>query len=84
MNLNHCDVSEGPPCRHMENFLQSTADGSANRLTLWYAMAHAARCGRCGRFLTRLREMRSKIAESRETMPEEAQERLAARLRNLN
>ncbi|CAN5385421.1 hypothetical protein BH11ARM2_BH11ARM2_03800 [soil metagenome] len=84
MNLNHCDVSEGPPCRHMENFLQSTADGSANRLTRWYAMAHAARCGRCGRFLARLREMRSKIAESRETMPEEAQERLAARLRNLN
>lgn len=47
--------SEGPPCSHMENLLHQAADDSARGWRRWYALSHAARCGRCGRFLTRLR-----------------------------
>jgi hypothetical protein len=47
---------EGPPCSHMEGLLNQAADGSSRGLKLWYAVSHAARCSRCGTYLTRLRE----------------------------
>jgi len=53
----HKHDEEGPPCRHMEGLLQKTAEGSARGLGRWYAVFHAARCPRCGRFLRSLRDM---------------------------
>lgn len=68
---------EGPPCRHMEKMLHETADGTANPWRRWYALAHAARCPRCGRFLDRLRETLARLREAtQKPMPEDAAERL--------
>ncbi len=49
------DSRNTEPCRHMENFLQHEADGTASGLAKWYAVAHAARCAPCGSFLKTLR-----------------------------
>ncbi|AIE84888.1 hypothetical protein [Fimbriimonas ginsengisoli] len=62
----------------MEGFLQRAADGSAKGITRWYAVSHAAQCGRCGRFLDRLTETIDQLRESKEGVPDpEVTERLA-------
>lgn len=38
----------------MESLLQEVAEGSARGIRRWYAVAHAARCQRCGTFLQRM------------------------------
>jgi len=54
----HKDTGDSlEPCKHMEGMLNRTADGTAPRLMRWYAEAHAARCGRCGRFLGNVRAL---------------------------
>lgn len=73
----HDHDAEGPPCRHMEGHLQRTADGTAGRFTRMYALAHAARCGRCGRFLHRLEETISRLRAAKQDPPEDALARLA-------
>ena len=55
MRLHHDHDAEGPPCGFMEGALQRVADGTANPLVRLYALSHAARCGRCDRFLDRMR-----------------------------
>ena len=68
----HKHDEEGPPCRHMENLLQETADGKSRGLKKWYAESHASRCPRCGRFLRSLREMVSRLRGVKPTFDEEA------------
>lgn len=75
MRLDHRDEI-GEPCRAMEPLLQRTADGSANWLVRAYALAHAARCGRCGRFLANLQTTLGHLRTSRETVPPEVASRL--------
>src|ERR1700722_20112900 len=36
--------TDGAPCSHMEGLLNCAADGRGNRLSRWYALAHAAKC----------------------------------------
>lgn len=59
------DPSNTEPCRHMENFLQHEADGTARGLAKWYAVAHAARCTPCGSFLKALRRNIGLLREAR-------------------
>ncbi len=78
MKLTHNHSDEGPPCRHMEGLLHQAADGSAKGVSRWYAFSHAARCGRCGRFLDRLTETIKQLRKAREEEPTpEALSRLA-------
>jgi hypothetical protein len=75
--MKHDEV--GPPCRHMESLLQEAADGSAKGWRRWYAVAHAARCTRCGTFLGRMQAMVKVLSETKdEPIPEDAKERLLA------
>lgn len=73
----------GPPCRHMEGALNRTADGTAGRFSRWYALAHAARCGRCNRFLKALEEMLSRLRLGKEEPSDEVLARLAEKVRRL-
>ncbi len=60
---------EGPPCPHMEPLLQRTADESAHRLTRLYVLWHTSSCGRCNRFLGRLRETIRRLKHTKEDDP---------------
>ena len=73
----HRDDPEGPPCRHMEHFLQKTADGSANFFERWYAKSHANGCGRCNRFLDRLIETLGQLKKAKQEPDSNVMERLA-------
>lgn len=80
MKLNHKDEI-GEPCRHMEPLLQRSADGSANWLMRAYALAHAARCGRCRHFLQNLEKTLARLRGTREQgAPEETMSRLERQL----
>ena len=68
--------TEGPPCSHMENLLHQAADGSAKGWKKWYALSHAAQCGRCGRFLDRLRMTLSAVQMAKPVPDSEALDRL--------
>jgi hypothetical protein len=51
----HKDTGDSlEPCKHMESMLNRTAEGSAPKPMRWYALYHAAHCGRCGKFLKRV------------------------------
>lgn len=50
----------------MERFLNQTADGTAGKFAKWYALAHAARCGPCRRFLDRLVALQAVLKQARE------------------
>jgi hypothetical protein len=61
----------------MEKLLNKTAEGSARGITRWYALAHAARCGPCRRFLNALIEMLARLRTAKsEEFPDEAAQRL--------
>ena len=76
--------SEGPPCAHMERFLQMAADGSARGLVRWYAWAHAVRCQRCMRFLESIQKMIAALRSSKSDEPSpETLDRLTKALANL-
>jgi len=51
----------------MEALLQQAADGSSRGLPRWYAFYHAARCGRCGRFLDRMIETIGQLRASKKS-----------------
>lgn len=78
----HKHDEAGPPCRHMEPLLHQTADGSAGWFTRLYALAHAARCARCGPFLHNLEISLAKLrkARVREAPSDDTMARLEARL----
>lgn len=65
------DNEEGPPCRYMEPLIQRTVDERASRLTRWYVLSHAARCGRCNRFLKRLRETVKRLRQAKASQPDQ-------------
>jgi NMD protein affecting ribosome stability and mRNA decay len=73
----HKENEEGAPCRHMENHLQRTADGTAPWLVRLYAVAHAAGCPRCSNFLSRMEEMLRQLRATKQAPPEDVMERLA-------
>jgi len=75
--MSHHDI-EGPPCSHMEHMLHDAADGTGHGLRLWYALHHAARCGRCGRFLARLRETLAAMRQAKPEPEADAMSRLKA------
>jgi hypothetical protein len=71
---------DGAPCKHMVGLLNGTADGSLRGFRRLYALAHAARCGPCGRFLEGIEGMILKLRASKGDEPSaEALERLKAR-----
>jgi hypothetical protein len=77
--FNHHHNEDGPPCAHMENLLQQAADGSSKGLKRWYAVAHAARCHRCGTFLERLQMTLKVVRQAKEAdVDEDAMARLRA------
>jgi len=66
----------------MERLLQEAASNRSRGLVRWYTLAHAARCGRCGRFLASLRGMIGRLRAERSAEPnQEALDRLASKLR---
>lgn len=67
--FNHNKPDEGPPCAHMESLLQQLSDGSLKGLRRWYAVAHAARCYRCGSFLKRMTSTVAAIRASKHQLP---------------
>ncbi|MBX3120433.1 MAG: hypothetical protein KF784_15340 [Fimbriimonadaceae bacterium] len=70
------------PCRHMEGLLNRTADGTSRGFAKWYALAHAARCPGCRKFLEHLEEMIAQLKKNKgpEASPE-ALDRLTALVR---
>ena len=73
---------EGPPCRHMEGFLNRQADGSAGPFARWYALAHALRCTRCRKYLQALEEMIAKLRAERDKLfTRDVEERLTDAVR---
>jgi hypothetical protein len=62
----------------MENLLHQAADGSAKGWRKWYALSHAAQCGRCGRFLDRLRSTLAAVRSAKPEPDSAALERLKA------
>jgi len=63
----------------METFLQGAADGSAKGILRWYAVSHAARCMRCGRYLERMSETVVHLKEAKAGEPsQEVMDRLAS------
>ncbi|MHB8634879.1 MAG: hypothetical protein ACYC96_00230 [Fimbriimonadaceae bacterium] len=68
----------------MERLLQEAASDRSRGLILWYTLAHAARCGKCGPFLNSLRGIIGRLrAERGDEMNEDAVDRLAAEIERL-
>jgi hypothetical protein len=66
----------------MERMLQETASGRTNPIVRWYATAHAAQCGRCGRFLGSLTSMIGELRNEKEAETDrDAIERLAEKIK---
>lgn len=70
----------GPPCSHMKAMLHDAADGHSRGLRLWFALSHAARCGRCGRYLACLREMIAMLRAGKNPIPDDVELRLNSKL----
>ncbi len=70
----------------METYLQQVADGSAKGWRRWYAVSHAARCGRCGTFLQRLKVSLDVLKNSKTTTPgdQEALERFRKQIQTMS
>ncbi len=80
----HAD--DGPPCQMMEGLIQKLADGSLRGPMRWFAAAHAARCSRCGSFLSRLQVTISALRAAKGSAGAthtEALERLRQQVRDL-
>ena len=81
--MKHTDQPNQGPCRHMERLLHETASGRPNRLVRWYVRAHAARCGRCGRFLGSLTSMIRGLRQGRAAETDQAAiDRLASKIKS--
>lgn len=78
------EMSEGPPCKHMENLLQGVADGSVGGVRKWFVLFHVGHCSHCGNFFRRLQAMLSVMHDKKENVPPtEAMERLRTKIREL-
>lgn len=67
----------GPPCKHMESFLNRAADGTAGKFARWYALAHAIRCQRCMKYLDALQAMVARLRQERDKeIPRDVLQRL--------
>lgn len=64
------------PCPHIVKLLHGAAGGQIKGFARWYALAHAARCGPCRRFLASLEQMLIKLKEEKEPPSEDAIARL--------
>lgn len=60
----------------MERLLHGQAEGRLRGFARWYAVAHAARCGPCRRFLENLESMLTKLKATKEPVDAEAIDRL--------
>ncbi|MBL8040594.1 MAG: hypothetical protein JNM04_04520 [Chthonomonas sp.] len=60
------------PCPHMVKLLHGTAGGQVKGFARWYALAHAAKCGPCRRFLESLEQMLLKLREGNEQPTDDA------------
>lgn len=74
------DNSEGAPCSHMEPMLQDIADGTGKGWRRLYALAHAARCERCARFLQRTEQTIACLRGAKEPMPDDVLARLKSKI----
>lgn len=73
---------DGPPCKHMVGLLNGTADGSLHGLRRLYALAHAARCEPCNRFLHAIQSIIANLRASKAQEPTpETLQRLKERAR---
>jgi len=68
----------------MEDLLQQVADGSLRGWRKWYAISHAARCYRCGNFLSRLKVTLNTLKLGSEPANADALARLKAQVRDLD
>ena len=69
MRLFKHKTPDAPPCKHMVGMLNGTADGSLRGLRRFYALAHAAHCEPCRRFLAALRGMIGSLKASKNEDP---------------
>lgn len=60
------------PCPHMVSLLNRAADGSSRGWARWYALAHAARCKPCHRFLENLEALVQNLREMKDVEPNAA------------
>lgn len=72
MRTKHAKLRHEKPCSHMEGLLNHAAKGTGNRFIKWYALAHAARCGPCRRFLERLKIILDQLKASKAENPSDA------------
>lgn len=81
MKFMHGHSNDDGPCRHMEKLLQDAAASNSRGLARWYALAHAARCGKCGKFLASLQSMIGMLRSERNAQTDDdALARLRAKL----
>lgn len=67
------------PCRHMEGFIEKHRQGRLRGFARWYALAHFARCRRCGDFLRFLEDTILRLRENRDAeVPADVLARLKA------
>lgn len=62
----------------MEGLLNRAADGSARGIGRWYALAHAARCTPCRKFLENLQTIVDALHRGKSSPSPEVVSRLAA------
>jgi NADH:ubiquinone oxidoreductase subunit F (NADH-binding) len=53
----------------MESCLNHAAKGTGSRFARWYALAHAARCGPCRKFLEKLEKVLDELAQAKAANP---------------
>lgn len=68
----------------MEDLLQQAADGTLRGWRKWYALSHAARCYRCGNFLSRLKLTLGALKLGSEPTNQAALARLKTQVRELD
>lgn len=79
MSLFHNNPNEeGPPCTHMHAMLQDVADGNAKGIRRYYAILHAARCTRCGKFLDRTKLALAALRAQKSPVSQDILERIKA------
>lgn len=73
--MEHTHESTREHCVYMDGVLHAEAEGRANWLAKWFALAHTARCEPCRRFLTQLKMLLSGLKRlgAEEPSAEEAQ-----------
>ena len=55
------DVPEIKPCRHMEQWVNSLADGSMTGFARWYTQLHVHGCSQCYAALEALQTLKARL-----------------------